>query len=92
MPTNSSKAVCESASLISKHFTGQPRWLSGLVPPSAQGVILETQDSVPCQGPCMEPASPSLHICGLYTFKQFTLLIRVPAENREHTLNHLRTG
>ena len=26
---------------------------------SAQGVILETQDRVPCRAPCMEPASPS---------------------------------
>ena len=38
---------------------GQPRWFSGLVPPSAQGGILETRDRVPCQAPCMEPASPS---------------------------------
>ena len=27
--------------------------------PSAQGVILESQDRVPHQAPCMEPASPS---------------------------------
>ena len=39
--------------------TGQPRWLSGLPPPSAQGEILETRDRVPHQAPCMEPASPS---------------------------------
>ena len=32
-------------------------WLSGLAPPSAQGLILETWDQVPCQAPCMEPAS-----------------------------------
>ena len=38
---------------------GQPGWLSGLVPPSAQGVILETPDRVPHRAPCMEPASPS---------------------------------
>ena len=38
---------------------GQPRWLSSLAPPSAQGVILETQDQVPRWAPCMEPASPS---------------------------------
>ena len=37
---------------------GQPEWLSGLVPPSAQGVILETQDRVLHRAPCMEPASP----------------------------------
>ena len=36
-----------------------PGWLSGLAPPSAQGVILETWDGVPRQAPCMEPASPS---------------------------------
>ena len=39
--------------------TGQPRWLSGLVPPSTQGVILESWDQVPRRTPCMEPASPS---------------------------------
>ena len=33
--------------------------LGGLAPPSAQGLILETQDWVPRQAPCMEPASPS---------------------------------
>ena len=38
---------------------GRPGWLSGLVPPSAQGVILETLDRVPRQVPCMDPASPS---------------------------------
>ena len=38
---------------------GQPRWLSGLAPPSAWGVILETRDRVPHQAPCMEAASPS---------------------------------
>ena len=27
-----------------KGRAGQPRWLSGLVPPSAQGMILETRD------------------------------------------------
>ncbi|XP_072586772.1 leptin receptor isoform X2 [Vulpes vulpes] len=38
---------------------GQPRWPSGLVPPSARGVILETRDRVPHWAPCTEPASPS---------------------------------
>ena len=42
-----------------KHSLGQPRWLSGLAPPSAQGVILETRNRVLCWTPCMEPASPS---------------------------------
>ena len=40
-------------------FVGQPWWLSGLAPPSARGVILETQDQVPRLVPCTEPASPS---------------------------------
>ena len=44
-------------SKVFKH--GQPGWLSGLVLPSAQGVILETWDRVPRQALCMEPASPS---------------------------------
>ena len=38
---------------------GQPGWLSGLAPPSAQGMILETWDRVPGQAPCMELALPS---------------------------------
>ena len=38
---------------------GQPGWLSGLAPSSAQGVILETWDRVPHRAPRMEPASPS---------------------------------
>ena len=38
---------------------GQPRWLSGLAPPSAQGAILGTRDQVPRRAPWMEPASPS---------------------------------
>ena len=32
---------------------GQPEWLSGLAPPSAQGLILESQDRVPRWPPCM---------------------------------------
>ena len=34
-------------------YIGQPQWPSGLALPSAQGVILETQDRVPRQAPCM---------------------------------------
>ena len=46
---------------LENHRLGQPGWLSGLALPSAQGVILETQDQVPrrAPAPCMEPASPS---------------------------------
>ena len=47
-----------------KKNDGQPWWLSGLVPLSAQGVILETQDRVPRQalygGPVSLPLSVSL--------------------------------
>ena len=46
-------------SRIYKELIGQPGWLSDLVPPSAQGLILETWDQVPRRAPCMEPASPS---------------------------------
>ena len=41
------------------NFWGQPWWRSGLAPPAAQGVILETLDRVPCQALCMMLASPS---------------------------------
>ena len=36
----------------------QPRWLSGLALPSVQGLLLETQDRVLRQAPCMEPLLP----------------------------------
>ena len=39
--------------------TGQPRWLIGLAPPSAQGMVLGSQDGVLSRAPCTEPASPS---------------------------------
>ena len=42
-----------------KDTIGQPWWRSGLVPPTAWGVILETGDRVPHWAPCMAPASPS---------------------------------
>ena len=42
-----------------KTNTGQPWWRSGLAPPAAWGVILETRDRVPHLASCMEPASPS---------------------------------
>ena len=42
-----------------KPNVGQPGWLSSLLLPSAQGVILGTWDRVPCRAPCMEPASSS---------------------------------
>ena len=41
-------------------ITGQLGGLSGLAPPSALGVILETRDRVPHWVPCMEPASLSV--------------------------------
>ena len=41
---------------------GQPGWLSGLALPSAQGVVLETQDQVPRRAPWLEPASPSAFV------------------------------
>lgn len=48
-----------SSSSNRTHQAGQSRWHSGLVPPAAQGVILETLDRVPPQALCMMPASPS---------------------------------
>ena len=53
-------ALCMPYSFFfKKHMLGQPRWRSGLAPPAAQGVILETPDGVPHRAFCMEPASPS---------------------------------
>ena len=42
-----------------RKITGQTGGLGGLTPPSAQGLILETQALSPASAPCMEPASPS---------------------------------
>ena len=53
----SSFFFCDS--LFKFQLVGQPRWRSGLVPPAAWGVILETRDRVPHRAPCMEAASPS---------------------------------
>ena len=47
---------------IEEILLGAARWLSGLAPPSAQDVILETQDPVPRRAPCMEPTSPSAYV------------------------------
>ena len=56
----------QSQTDVLKNYTlGQPGWLSGLAPPSAQGVILETWDRVPSQAPCMEPASPSAYVSAI---------------------------
>ena len=51
--------ISSSLALHLKRCLGQPGWLSDLAPPSAQGLILETRDCVPCQAPCMGPVSPS---------------------------------
>ena len=41
-------------------FFGGAAWVAQqFMLPSAQGVILETQDPVPHRARCMEPASPS---------------------------------
>ena len=48
--------------LLKAHHQGIPGWLSGLAPPSAQGVILESRDPVPRWAPSMEPASPYAYI------------------------------
>ena len=67
MPASPSACVSASLSLYVspylKDHPGQPWWRSGLAPPAAQGVILETRDRVPHRAPCMEPASPSLSLC-----------------------------
>ena len=45
--------------MFKRDIGGQPWWLSGLAPPAARGVILETLDQVPHQALCIMPASPS---------------------------------
>ena len=54
-----SKKVHSYRVITIKIGRGQPQGPSGLALPLAQGVILETQDQVPHQDPCMEPATPS---------------------------------
>ena len=50
------------------NLLGQPQWHSGLTPPAAQGMILETQDQVPRQAPHMKPASPSACVSASLSF------------------------
>ena len=61
-----SKMPLTTCDLKKKKEFGQPGWLSDLAPPLAQGVILETQDQVPHQAPCMEPASASASTVSLH--------------------------
>ena len=44
---------------LSVNRLGTPGWPAVEHLPSAQGVILETQDRVPHRAPCVESASPS---------------------------------
>ena len=62
---------------VKKWAEGQPGWLSGLALPSAQGVILETRDRIPCQAPgawsLLLPSayvSASLSLCDYHKFKK----------------------
>ena len=51
-PKAGAKPLCHPGILLFlKVVVGQPWWLSSLASPSAQGVILETRDRVPCQAP-----------------------------------------
>ena len=63
MKSISVKLILEQKILKESKWIGQPMWLSGLMPPSAQGVILEARDRVPRGAPCVEPASPSARVC-----------------------------
>ena len=49
----------KSLKVVSTWAAQVAQWL---VPPLAQGLILETQDGVPYQAPCVEPASPSAYV------------------------------
>ena len=48
-----------------KKDEGSPGGSAGLGSPSAQGMILETQDQIPCRASCMEPASPSAWVSAI---------------------------
>ena len=52
-----------ASGLSVRNRIGQPRWLSSLALPSAQGLILKTRDRVPGRAPCMEPVSLPLCVC-----------------------------
>ena len=57
------RILCNCFKYLKMQKPGQPGWLSSLVPPLAQSVILETWDRVPRRTPCVEPASPSACVC-----------------------------
>ena len=48
----------DAETYLRKYIIGQPRWLSSLGPPSAQGVILEARDGVSRRAPCMSLLLP----------------------------------
>ena len=56
-----SMLCCYNVSVTSqlKSIWRAARVAQHLVPPLAQGVIMETRDRVPCRAPCREPASTS---------------------------------
>ena len=59
-PANLLDQKAMKGSLIFKNVdTGMPGGSAVECLPSAQGVILESQDQFPLRAPCMEPASPS---------------------------------
>ena len=70
--------------MLRKKQQWQPRWLRGLAPPSAQGVILETWDGVPRGAPCMEPASPSACV---FASLSLSFFVCVSTVSYKHKIN-----
>ena len=68
---------------IDKTQTREPQWLSSLALPSAQGGILETQDRVPRQASCMEPASPSACVSASLSVSLMNKQIKSLKKNKE---------
>ena len=77
-------------------YMGQLRWLSGLAPPSAWGLILESLHRVPRRAPCMESASPSacvsasLSHCVPNTNKKIKLKLKIFFKINKNRNNLLR--
>ena len=64
-------------------------WPSGLVPPSAQGVILKTWDRVPRQAPCIEPASPSAYVSASVCMC-FSWINKIFKKNKDHSYCYMK--
>ena len=80
--------ICFKIFYINQFALGMPGWLSGKCLPSAQDMILESQDQALHRAPCMEPASPSAYVSGSLSFSWMNNKISKKIHNPRVRLYH----